>query len=305
MRRLASFIPKSAGRWDIEAVWFCVQPVRKAIGLSRLGISSLFLGAVGADPAGRAIRAALTSEGVDTSHLQTRSEPTGLLLREWTLAVEPDVYYFRKDTAFRHWMLDEAARDDAMQCEWLHLSGIAWMLGASVTQSVQILSDRMGVAGKTVSLDLNVRVKLASIAEWQEKMAAALRTASVVFASTADLLALTGTAEVSRLYESGFMRNSQVWIVKEGSERTCVYQQGHCLGAAETIPVPQVIDVVGAGDGFAAGVIAARLAGEEWAAALKWGNIVGGFAVASAGDWEGYPDKKRLMEYLSRSHQDR
>jgi 2-dehydro-3-deoxygluconokinase len=63
--------------------------------------------------------------------------------------------------------------------------------------------------------------------------------------------------------------------------------------------VAKVVDTVGAGDGFAAGVITALMEGLPLREAVRRGNAVGAIQVMSRGDNEGlpYPDAlKKFME---------
>jgi 2-dehydro-3-deoxygluconokinase len=58
--------------------------------------------------------------------------------------------------------------------------------------------------------------------------------------------------------------------------------------------VANVVDTVGAGDGFAAGLVSALLEGLPLAQAVRRGNRVGAFAIQVAGDMEGLPTRAQL-----------
>ena len=60
------------------------------------------------------------------------------------------------------------------------------------------------------------------------------------------------------------------------------------------VKVPQVVDTVGAGDGFAAGLISALLEGETIEQAVARGNRVGAFAIQVIGDMDGLPTRAQL-----------
>jgi len=60
-------------------------------------------------------------------------------------------------------------------------------------------------------------------------------------------------------------------------------------------PVAQVVDTVGAGDGFAVGVISALLENLGFAQATARGNWIGSLAVQSRGDMEGLPTRAALQ----------
>ncbi|MFZ2389193.1 MAG: PfkB family carbohydrate kinase, partial [Polaromonas sp.] len=65
---------------------------------------------------------------------------------------------------------------------------------------------------------------------------------------------------------------------------------GHVPG----FPVAEVVDTVGAGDGFAVGVISALLDGLSVLDAVKRGAWIGARAVQVLGDSEGLPTRDEL-----------
>ena len=62
------------------------------------------------------------------------------------------------------------------------------------------------------------------------------------------------------------------------------------------VRVENVIDTVGAGDGFAVGVISALLEGKALPDAVMRGNKIGALAVQAIGDSEGLPTRAELGE---------
>ena len=60
--------------------------------------------------------------------------------------------------------------------------------------------------------------------------------------------------------------------------------------------VQRVIDTVGAGDGFAVGVISALLEGRAMDEAVRRGAWIGARAVQVLGDTEGLPTRAQLQE---------
>ena len=61
-------------------------------------------------------------------------------------------------------------------------------------------------------------------------------------------------------------------------------------------PVADVVDTVGAGDGFAVGVISALLDGQDMMKAVRRGAWIGARAVQVMGDTEGLPTLAELNE---------
>src|SRR5262249_48052510 len=60
------------------------------------------------------------------------------------------------------------------------------------------------------------------------------------------------------------------------------------------VPAPRVVDTVGAGDGFAVGVLSALLDGADLAAAVARGNAIGARVVQFPGDSDGLPTRAEL-----------
>jgi len=56
-----------------------------------------------------------------------------------------------------------------------------------------------------------------------------------------------------------------------------------------------VVDTVGAGDGFAVGMISALLEHQSFAEAVQRANWIGSRAVQSRGDMEGLPTRSELV----------
>ncbi|MDR1018546.1 MAG: PfkB family carbohydrate kinase, partial [Lachnospiraceae bacterium] len=62
--------------------------------------------------------------------------------------------------------------------------------------------------------------------------------------------------------------------------------------------VEKVVDTVGAGDGFAVGVISGILEGLSTADAVKRGNAIGAIQVMNVGDNEGLPMREELEKFI-------
>ena len=76
----------------------------------------------------------------------------------------------------------------------------------------------------------------------------------------------------------------------KGAYWTTAVQAGYVAG----FPVKKVVDTVGAGDGFAAGLISGMLEGCPVMDAVKRGTWIGARAVQVLGDTEGLPTRAQL-----------
>ena len=107
-------------------------------------------------------------------------------------------------------------------------------------------------------------------------------------------LLLTGhdrPEDVARFYRE---RGAKLVVVKLGAEGAYYDSDVAGTGRVAGFPVKEVIDTVGAGDGFAAGVVSALLEGRSVPEAVRRGAWIGARAVQVLGDTEGLPTRAEL-----------
>ncbi|SDG09954.1 2-dehydro-3-deoxygluconokinase [Fontibacillus panacisegetis] len=268
-----------------------------AIGLARLGHASGWCGRLGDDPFGHRILKAIRGEGVDTSRARLTDEaPTGLMIRE-NVAGRSSVHYYRKLSAasfMRPEHLDEAYIAGA---KILHITGITPALSPSCIETATAAVDIAKRNGVKVSFDPNLRLKLWSVEE--------ARKVLLPLAMKADYF-LPGLDELNLLYETDSMETIKdklqeldaVSILKGGDNCTYILENGK-LTSVPYFKVEQVIDTVGAGDGFCAGFLAGLIRGYSMEEAVRLGNLIGSQVIQAVGDWEGLPNAAEIERLLA------
>ena len=83
-------------------------------------------------------------------------------------------------------------------------------------------------------------------------------------------------------------------IIKTGADGAWFKSAGGEQADVAACKVENVVDTVGAGDGFAVGLISALLEGLSLEQAVKRGNKIGSLAVQAVGDSEGLPTREQL-----------
>lgn len=86
--------------------------------------------------------------------------------------------------------------------------------------------------------------------------------------------------------------------IKLGKEGA-YFKTGTSDGFLEGCRVDRVVDTVGAGDGFAVGVISGVLDGLSYKDAVQRGNAIGALQVQAPGDMDGLPTREKLASFLS------
>ena len=87
-------------------------------------------------------------------------------------------------------------------------------------------------------------------------------------------------------------------IIKMGGEGA-YYKTSEKEGVVEGFSVKEIVDTVGAGDGFAVGVISGRLEQLPIEEYVKRGNCIGALQIQVEGDNEGLPNRERLQNALN------
>ena len=153
-------------------------------------------------------------------------------------------------------------------------------------------------AGRGISFDPNLRPRLwPSQQVMIETMNQLAAMADLVLPGLAEGQLLTGRHDADGIADFYLERGSRQVVVKLGAEGAYFADQ-HNRGMVPGFQVPQVVDTVGAGDGFAVGVISALLEGASLQDAALRANAIGARVVQFPGDCDGLPDQAQLVAAL-------
>jgi 2-dehydro-3-deoxygluconokinase len=260
-----------------------------SIALSRLGHTTRLIGRVGDDPFGRRIQTILSQEGVDTTFLITdNGAPTGLYMREWLPDGARRVYYYRVGSAGSRLSPDDVPEAAFEGVRIVHLTGITPALSASCAAAVARAVELAHRMGALVAFDPNYRHRLWDPTTAQEALIPLMRQADLLLIGHEDAQVLLGEGTDAELLQRGAALGARVVVLKCAERGALALTEGRVVSVpAER--VEQVIDPVGAGDGFDAGFLAGWLEGGDLESMLRLGARVGAAAVATLGDYKGYP----------------
>lgn len=272
-----------------------------AIGLARLGFHVGWLSRVGDDSFGHYIRRTLEHEGLDCRHLRRDPEhSTGLVFKARSEdGSDPHVEYVRRGSAASHLSPTDAGAVDFAAVRHLHATGIPPALSSSARALAEHMFEQARKAGASISFDPNLRPSLWSSEEqMRDTLNALAASADWVLPGLAEGRQLTGLESAHDIAGFYLDRGAQAVIIKLGPQGS--YYRSHAESfTVEGFKVARVIDTVGAGDGFAVGVVSALLDGLPPRAALRRGNLIGAAAVQVPGDMEGLPHRGRLRQLES------
>jgi sugar/nucleoside kinase (ribokinase family) len=271
-----------------------------AVGLARLGHRVGWVSRLGDDPLGRYLLDSVRRAGVDAARVVVdRRHPTGFQLKGRVEGGDPEVVYFRRGSAASH--LEVSATDDAYlgQARHLHLTGIPPALSAACRRFSYHAVERARAAGLTVSFDPNLRPSLWPDPREMRRVVNDLAgRCDWVLPGVAEGRALTGSADPRRIARFYLDRGVGLVAVKLGARGSQVFT-GDDEHTQPGFPV-RVVDTVGAGDGYAVGLISGMLDGLAPAARVERANAIGAMAVTSRGDQDGLPTRQALDAFLAR-----
>ena len=207
---------------------------------------------------------------------------------------DPPVEYHRKGSAASRMQPGDIDEAWLRAARHLHSTGVF----AAISDNCYEVSRRsmalMRAAGKTVSFDPNLRPTLwASTEHMRAGINELARGADWVFPGIEEGRLLTGHDTPEEVAQFYLRQGCRLVVIKLGAEGA-YYDDGRQAGYVSGCPVDKVVDTVGAGDGFAVGVISALLEGRSLQQAVERGAWIGARAVQVLGDTEGLPTRAEL-----------
>ncbi len=267
-----------------------------AVAVSRLGHSASWISRLPDNPLGRLVANHAREAGVDTSHVMySKDERLGLYFLEFGAAPRASsVIYDRKGSAI-------AAVQPGMVpwakvfagSKWFHVTGITPALSASSAAATREAMMAAKAAGVKTSMDLNYRVKLWTTTEAGNCLSDLMQYCDVLITTEEDVekvFGITGSnyeevaAKVADKFKLDIVaitlrENPLVW---RNTWTGMAYQKGKVY-KTRTYEV-EIVDRLGAGDSFAAGLIHGLLGG-DLQNALDWGVATSAIKHSIPGDF--------------------
>ena len=271
-----------------------------AVGLARLGHTPAYCTRLGFDPLGERILDGMRQNHIATDLVtQVPGELTGFMMKSSTDQGDPDIAYYRKGSAASRLSAHDIDKLDLYGCERLHVTGIFPAVSDSALAATRRLIARAKALELPISFDPNLRPHLW---ESEKKMVATLNSlaqdAETVLPGLGEGKLLTGqdTPEaVAAFYHRLGVKNV---VVKLGKDGAYYSEKDGQSGYSPAFPVKKLVDTVGAGDGFAAGVISALAEGETLEEAAFRGNAMGAIQITHKSDNEGLPTREQLARII-------
>jgi 2-dehydro-3-deoxygluconokinase len=288
MRHAESFNAKIAG-----------AETNTLIGLSRLGHTTGWISKLGEDEFGRRIMMSIRGEGVDTSQVQLDPQfRTGTFFKEIIREGEVRIQYYRENSAASTLKPGDIQENYIGKATYLLITGITPALSPSAKETIFQSIKFAKKHGVKIVFDPNLRKKLWDEETARQTLLEIAGQSEIVLPGISEGQFLFGTNEPEKMAESFLQLGASLVVVKTGDEGA-YYAQEHTSGSVKGFEVGNVVDPVGAGDSFAAGLLSGLLDKESIDDSVKRACAMGALTVTVKGDYEGLPDKKRLEQFMS------
>ena len=285
--------------------WWAGAEANVAAGLTNLGVPAQHVSVLPDNAIGDAAIVALRGEGVDTRHIVRRGARMGLYFLEPGADLRPlRVVYDRAHSAFAE--LEPTLFDWPVilrDARWLHLSGVSAALGAPVVSCMHTAMDAAAALGVPVSLDLNYRPALWKDRDPRPIMQPLAARASLLIANPGAIEVMLGVKTDGVMPEepSALSKTAAHLHTTYGFPRIAMTQrevvsasthgwQAHLWDAAtDTLHSGghysvTLVDRVGGGDAFAAGLLHQLLSDVPLEHAVRFATAAGALKLTIPGD---------------------
>ena len=293
------------------------SPTNIACGAARLGLRAGLITRVGDEHMGRFIREQLAREGVSTDGVITDPDRlTALAILGIRDEDQFPLIFYRENCA--DMALDEGDIDEGFIASSRAVVVTGTHLSHPRTEAaVQKALDLARKHGLRTALDIDYRPNLWGVAGHGDGESRFVESGAV----TAKLLStlhyfdlIVGTEEEFHIAGGSTDTIAALRAVRAVSDAVLVCKRGAKGAVAFEGAIPdslddgqsgpgfpiEVFNVLGAGDGFFAGLMKGWMDGEAWPQALEYANACGAFAVSRHGCTPAYPTWEELQFFLRR-----
>ncbi|HIG0326450.1 TPA: 5-dehydro-2-deoxygluconokinase [Legionella pneumophila] len=282
-----------------------------AVGAARLGLKSQMFSCVGSDELGKFLKEELEREGVNIELLsETDNHLTGLVL----LGIKPPsnfpLLFYRNDCADMQIKAEQISFSALKNAKALLITGtgLSTELMKNTTLEVVHLARKAETA---IVFDLDYRPvlwRLTAVGNGESRYCQneyvshvyqqVLPLCDLIVGTEEEICIAGGSNDIEASLINIRQQTDAPIVVKLGEKGACVhFGPDKGLLQAKSFPV-EVLNVLGAGDGFMSGLLAGLLQGKSWEQALTYANACGALVVTRHGCAPAIPYKEELDYFI-------
>jgi fructokinase len=233
------------------------SPANVAVGLARLGVPTAFAGRLSATGFGPWLRAHLQTNGVDTALSVTARENASVALVTLDSARVPAYTFYVDGTADWQWRARELPDLPLVDVAAVHMGSLAVALDPGRAALEEWMRALHAGGQVFISFDPNVRPTLVDdLPRYRDHIASLVALAHLVKASEEDLAELYPSEDPIDVAARWAATGPSTVVVTHGAEgASAVRADSRGIVRRPAAPLA-VVDTVGAGDAFTAGLLA-------------------------------------------------
>ncbi|MFF1837002.1 carbohydrate kinase [Streptomyces sp. NPDC058231] len=226
-------------------------PANTAVGLARLGTPTRLMARLSGDVFGRLFRAHLLESGVDLSDAATAAEPSTLAVADVDAGGQASYSFHAEGTADWQWTRTELAAGDLRNSACVHSGSLALVRepGGSLVEELLTGARRHS----TVSVDPNIRPALVDPEVYRARLPGWCAVADILRLSRDDLDAVAPDLTIEAACDSFHAAGARLVVVTLGAHGALASLDGRRISVSGVHT--RVVDTVGAGDAFTAGLL--------------------------------------------------
>ncbi|WP_327365201.1 carbohydrate kinase family protein [Streptomyces sp. NBC_01217] len=226
-------------------------PANTAVGLARLGTPTRLLARLSGDVFGRLFRAHLLDSGVDLSDATAAAESSTLAVADVGAAGQASYSFHAEGTADWQWTREELARADLRDSACVHSGSLALVREPGGPLVEELLTRAR--QHSTVSVDPNIRPALVDPALYRDRLPGWCAVADILRLSEDDLDAVAPGIPAEAACDGFHAAGARLVVVTRGAHGALASLDGRRI-SVPGVPT-RVVDTVGAGDAFTAGLL--------------------------------------------------
>lgn len=295
------------------------SPLNIAVGARRLGLKSALLSAVGNDMVGKFLLNFLKKEDVETKFVPIKD---GARTSAVILGIEPPdnfpLVYYRDNCADSKFNIDDVINAKIANTRLLEVSATALNIEPS-RSSAFFAAEQARDNDVPILIDLDFRADqwhdprafgvttraflnyaTLAIGTEEEILATMLKDPSQISIKNQQISAPEITGNIEEAIQQILKTGVEVLIVKRGEKGSSYYLQDGKRIDVPGFPV-EVVNVLGAGDAFAAGFIFGYLSEWDWFKCCRFANACGAILVTKHGCANFNPTYDEVMELIDKN----
>lgn len=258
-------------------------PTNISVGTRRLGLRSALLTAVGDDQVGEFVVSFLEREGVDTTYIPRKA---GRRTSAVVLTIQPPdrfpLTFYREGCADRELTQEDVGRAPIADSATVVVTGTG-LSHEPARAATLFAAERATAAGRELFVDLDYRAdQWKSRSEYSSLVCRLLSHAAIAVGTEEEVIAAADHDDlpvaIARLLDA----TAGPLVVKRGDRGASIYRRDETRRDVAPFAV-KVLNVLGAGDAFASGLIAGLRRGWPLERAVRLGNATGAIVVTRHG----------------------